>query len=52
MEFSSILSFVSYLKSINIKTDRNLITKYLDTGKSYKGYFFYKTITHPPPSFF
>ena len=38
MEFSSILSFVSYLKSI--KTDRNLITKYLDTGKSYNGYFF------------
>lgn len=42
MEFSSILSAVSYLKSINIKTDRNLITKYLDKGKSYKGYFFYK----------
>lgn len=44
LNFSSIVSAVSYLKSINIKTDRNLITKYLDTGKSYKGYYFYKTI--------
>ena len=43
-EFSSIIESVRYLKSINIKTDRNLITKYLDTGKSYKGYYFYKTI--------
>lgn len=42
MEFSSIISVVKHLKSINILTDRNRISKYLYTGKSYKGYFYYK----------
>jgi predicted DNA-binding protein YlxM (UPF0122 family) len=42
-KFSSILAVVKYLKSINIKSDRNLISKYLDTGKAYKGFFFNKT---------
>lgn len=41
-DFTSITAAVRYLKSINIKTDRNLITKYLDTGESYKGYLYYK----------
>ncbi len=43
MEFYSITASVRYLKSINIKSDRDLISKYLDTGKAYKGYFYYKT---------
>lgn len=42
-EFSSIMATVKYLESINIKTDRNLISKHLDTGKVYKGYVYYKT---------
>jgi len=40
-EFSSILAVVSYLESINIKANRNSITKYLNTGKPYKNYIFY-----------
>lgn len=41
-EFSSIIDAVKYLKSLNIKITRNTITKYLDTGKSYKDYFYNK----------
>jgi len=42
LEFSSITMTVKHLKSIGAHADRNQIAKYLDTGISYKGYFFSK----------
>lgn len=44
LHFNSITDTVKYLKSINIIVDRNTASKYLDTGKSYKGYLYNKTI--------
>jgi hypothetical protein len=41
-DFSNILSLVSYLEDINNKINRNTITKYLNTGKPFKGYLFYE----------
>ena len=39
-DFSNILSLVSYLEEINNKINRNTITKYLNSGKPFKGYLF------------
>jgi len=41
MYFPNILVVVSYLEGIN-KINRNKITKYLNTGKPLKGYYFYE----------
>lgn len=39
-EFSSITATVNYLQSKGIIANRNQITKFLDSGKPYKGYIF------------
>ena len=41
-DFPNILAVVSYLDGINNKINRNTITKYLNTGKPIKGYYFYE----------
>ena len=41
-DFTNILTAVSYLEDINNKINRNTITKYLNTGKPFKGYLFYE----------
>lgn len=43
-EFFSITAAVNYLKSKDIKVDRNQITKFLNTGKPYKGYIFSRSV--------
>lgn len=42
-EFPSIVAAVRYLKSKNIKADRNILTKHLNKDKPYKGYLCYRT---------
>lgn len=42
-ELPSIVAAVRYLKSKNIKADRNILTKYLNKDKPYKGYLYYRT---------
>jgi hypothetical protein len=42
-ELPSIVSAVRYLKSKNIKADRNILTKYLNKGKPYKGYLYFRS---------
>jgi len=41
--FPSIQAVVKYFENQNIKVDRNKIAKCLNTGESYKGYYFYRT---------
>lgn len=43
LDFPNILAVVSYLESKNNKINRNSITKYLNTGKPFKGYLFSET---------
>lgn len=42
-ELPSIVSAVRYLKSKNIKADRNILTKCLNKGKPYKGYLYFRS---------
>jgi hypothetical protein len=37
------VSAVRYLKSKNIKADRNTLTKCLNKGKPYKGYLYFRS---------
>ena len=39
-EFSSITAAVNFLKNKDIQVNRDQITKWLNTGKPYKGYIF------------
>ena len=42
LKFDSIINAANYLKSNDIIVNRKTISKYLDTGKHYKGYDFNK----------
>jgi len=42
LEFSSIANSIKHLGSIGVQVNKDQITKYLDTGKPYKGYIFSK----------
>lgn len=41
-KFSSITAAITYLKDNDIKADRNVLSKYINSNKSYKGFLFSK----------